>query len=92
MHVAEASVELRRNEPLSPVLFLYSRMDRIIRASSVRAYVARLRDAAAAAGSPRRIEEHQFPLGQHVACFWTSSAKYGTEVEALVRNRLLAEC
>ena len=60
---------------MSPALFLYSRMDRIIRASSVQAYIARLRKAAAASGVARSIEDHQFPLGQHVACFWMSGAE-----------------
>ena len=76
------------NEPPSPVLFLYSRMDRIIRASSVQAYIARLREAAATSGTARSIDEHQFPLGQHVACFWMSAAKYCASVEALVRSRM----
>jgi hypothetical protein len=80
------------NEPHCPILFLYSKMDRIIRAASVKAYVQQLRDAEAKAIATggdikeRVIKEHEFPLGQHVVCFWSAAAAYRAQATSFVRE------
>jgi hypothetical protein len=85
-------MKIPANEPPCPILFLYSKMDRIIRAASVKDYVEALRasDAAsvAAGGEARLIRDHQFPLGQHVVCFWTAAVAYKAQVGAFIRQCL----
>jgi hypothetical protein len=85
-------MQTQGNEPPTPILFLYSRTDRIVRAASVEAWVEHLREEseyeAELHGEMRVIQAHEFPRGQHVAIFWTEFDTYREKASAFIQECL----